>query len=293
MKRKLKGIKFKRVDGIINDGPLIKCKDGSSSYSVMGCENKGGVAESSIDDYGYTPEPRLPEPEPTSQMDCSQGLVFAPSYTETLSIKCQVPPCGTREVRIPARCKYPESQNDCPSGTKYVAGKSYVGCPPGWPKELGCHASRQSEPGICVDTPTNECPEGYDLVISQEPPDFCQQYYSQGKPCPRIMPSRKCVKKDVSGTVQENVQNSLQSLMDKNWLLPAIAIGVGVYLITRKSQKMQEYKGFTLAGPERTLEGQFLIPVMDDDGTVVAEGTGETLEDATEDAKAKIDAIDY
>ena len=181
MKRKLKGIKFKRVDGIINDGPLIKCKDGSSSYSVMGCENKGGVAESSIDDYGYTPEPRLPEP--TSQADCPNGTIFSPSYI----IFSQT---AIGSTRIPAQC---------------------------------------------VDTPTNECPEGYDLVISQEPPDFCQQYYSQGKPCPRIMPSRKCVKKDVSGTVQENVQNALQSLMDKNWLLPAIAIGVGVYLITRKS----------------------------------------------------------
>jgi hypothetical protein len=56
---------------------------------------------------------------------------------------------------------------------------------------------------------------------------------------------------------------------------------------------MQEYKGFTLADPERTLDGQFLVPVMDDNGAVVAEGTGETLEDATEDAKAKIDAIDF
>jgi predicted RNase H-like HicB family nuclease len=56
---------------------------------------------------------------------------------------------------------------------------------------------------------------------------------------------------------------------------------------------MQEYKGFTLAGPERTLDGQFLVPVMDENGAVIAEGTGETLEDATEDAKAKIDAIDF
>jgi hypothetical protein len=56
---------------------------------------------------------------------------------------------------------------------------------------------------------------------------------------------------------------------------------------------MEEYKGFTLASPERTLDGQFLVPVMDDNGAVIAEGTGETLEDATQDAKGKIDAIDF
>jgi hypothetical protein len=180
--KKLKGIKFKNTNGDYGYGP----KRLGDIYTPL-----------PLGDYGYTPEPKIPEPEPTSQADCSQGLVFAPSYTETLAIKCQVPPCGTREVRIPAMCKYPESQNDCPSGTKYVAGESYVGCPPGWPKELGCMPSRQFEPGMCIGTPS-----------------------------PTPTPS---------GTVQGNVQNALQSLMDKNWLLPAIAIGVGVYLITRKS----------------------------------------------------------
>jgi predicted RNase H-like HicB family nuclease len=56
---------------------------------------------------------------------------------------------------------------------------------------------------------------------------------------------------------------------------------------------MEEYKGFSLGGPERTLDGQFLVPVMDENGAVIAEGTGETLEDATQDAKTKIDSIDY
>ena len=54
---------------------------------------------------------------------------------------------------------------------------------------------------------------------------------------------------------------------------------------------MENYKGFTLADPERTLEGQFLVPVTDDNGDVVAEGVGDTLEDATENAKAKVDEL--
>ena len=195
--KKLKGIKFKNTDGGYGYGPVAPAKEcppgtmhdrtrGGACVDIELLKKEGKLPYTPLDDYGYTPEPRLPEP--TSQADCPNGTIFAPSY---------------------------------------------VGCPPGWPTQLGCQPRKQ--PARCVDTPTNECPEGYDLVISQEPPDFCQQYYSQGKPCPRIMPSRKCVKKDVSGTVQENVQNSLQSLMDNNWLLPAIAIGVGVYLITRKS----------------------------------------------------------
>jgi len=183
--KKLKGIKFKNTNGDYGYGP----KRLGDIYTPL-----------PLGDYGYTPEPKIPEPEPTSQADCSQGLVFAPSYTVTLGIKCQVPPCGTREVRVPAMCKYPESQNDCPSGTKYVAGKSYVGCPPG-SEEVGCAPSRQFEPGMCVGTPVITTPTE---AIG-------------GKLAP------------------SSIQNSLQSLMDKNWLLPAIAIGVGVYLITRKS----------------------------------------------------------
>jgi hypothetical protein len=204
--KKLKGIKFKRVDGVLR--PLLnqKCgpETGTEPDGMGGCRSIPKIADLNSPVYGYgdyTPEPKIPEPEPTSQADCSQGLVFAPSYTVTLGIKCQVPPCGTREVRVPAMCKYPESQNDCPSGTKYVAGKSYVGCPPGWPKELGCMPSRQFEPGMCVGTPVITTPTE--------------------KIGGKLAPS--------------SVQNSLQSLMDKNWLLPAIAIGVGVYLITRKS----------------------------------------------------------
>jgi hypothetical protein len=75
--KKLKGIKLKRVDGVINDGPQIKCKDGKLSYSVLGCENRGGVAESSIgggnDDYGYGPVGPAKECPPGTMHDRTRG----------------------------------------------------------------------------------------------------------------------------------------------------------------------------------------------------------------------------
>jgi hypothetical protein len=205
MKRKLKGIKFKRVDGVIYDGPQIKCKDGTLSYSHLGCENRGGVAVpigdcggpfgcgrlpkptdpllySPVYGYGdYTPEPKIPEP--TSQADCPDGTTFSPSYIA-------VAPTGIGAARIPAECKEPKISQPKSCEQQYA---DYLV----WLQENG--------PRIKIKPETKE--------------EFMA----------------KCEGKSATPTVQGNVQNALQSLMDKNWLLPAIAIGVGVYLITRKS----------------------------------------------------------
>lgn len=121
--KKLKGIKFKRVDGVINDFPQIKCKDGTLSYSVMGCENRGGgVAE-------------------------------------------------------------PQSVTDCPPGSWFV-----------------------------VEGEVNKCVQDIDdYGYEAEPKD--------------LQP------KDVSASPIKTM-----GLGGSNWLLPAILVGVGIYMITRKSQ---------------------------------------------------------
>lgn len=152
--------------------------------------NTDGVGSDPSGDYGYTPEPK--NPEPSSQADCPNGMVF-------------------------------------------VAGRSYVGCPPGWPSGLGCNPSEQFQPNMCVEPRSQEwCPAGTTFSPS----------YISGNPNSQMasvarIPA-KCTSTTISptpsngATIQGDVKSAIQSLMDKNWLLPAIAIGVGVYLITKK-----------------------------------------------------------
>lgn len=45
---------------------------------------------------------------------------------------------------------------------------------------------------------------------------------------------------------------------------------------------------FIVSEPERTEDGLFVIKLLLEDGTVLAEGKGETQEDATENAKNSI-----
>jgi hypothetical protein len=47
---------------------------------------------------------------------------------------------------------------------------------------------------------------------------------------------------------------------------------------------MEEY---TFSEPERTEDGAFLVKVIDADGNVLATGSGDSLEQAIEDAKSK------
>lgn len=45
---------------------------------------------------------------------------------------------------------------------------------------------------------------------------------------------------------------------------------------------------YILSKPERTEDGAFLIKLIAEDGTILAEGQGETEEAAIEDAKTKL-----
>jgi hypothetical protein len=45
---------------------------------------------------------------------------------------------------------------------------------------------------------------------------------------------------------------------------------------------------FIVSEPERTEDGLFLIKLLAEDGTTLAEGQGETQEEAIEDAKSKL-----
>lgn len=45
---------------------------------------------------------------------------------------------------------------------------------------------------------------------------------------------------------------------------------------------------YIVSQPERTEEGAFIIKLLAEDGTILAEGQGETEEAATEDAKSKL-----
>lgn len=45
---------------------------------------------------------------------------------------------------------------------------------------------------------------------------------------------------------------------------------------------------FIVSKPERTEDGLFLIQLLAEDGTVLAEGKGETEDSAVEDAKSKL-----
>jgi len=45
---------------------------------------------------------------------------------------------------------------------------------------------------------------------------------------------------------------------------------------------------YILSKPERNEDGAFLIKLLAEDGTILAEGQGETEEDAIEDAKSKL-----
>ncbi len=45
---------------------------------------------------------------------------------------------------------------------------------------------------------------------------------------------------------------------------------------------------YTVSHPERTEDGAFIVKLVAEDGTVLAEGQGETEEAATEDAKSKL-----
>jgi hypothetical protein len=229
--KKLKGIKFKNTDGGYGYGPVAPAKEcppgtmhdrtrGGACVDIELLKKEGKLPYTPLDDYGYTPEPRLPEP--TSQADCPNGTVFAPSY-----VGC--PPgwpsqLGCQPRKQPAQCKEldfgPRSQADCPEGTTFTVfggGKDDLGMP---------------RVGQAMCLKSKSCEQQY--------ADYLDFIKTRG-PQIRIMQKTKeqfmaeCEGKSATPTVQGNVQNSLQSLMDKNWLLPAIAIGVGVYLITRKS----------------------------------------------------------
>ena len=45
---------------------------------------------------------------------------------------------------------------------------------------------------------------------------------------------------------------------------------------------------YIVSEPQRTEDGAFVVQLKADDGTVLAEGVGETLESAIEEAKSKL-----
>jgi hypothetical protein len=219
--KKLKGIKFKNTNG----------------YG---------------DDYGYTPEPKIPEPR--SQADCPMGMVYRPSPT---AIACGG--IGQSECP-PGSCEEPTSQADCPKGTifspAYVSyAKERIGAylNPAQCKELDFGPRSQAD-----------CPEGTTFTVfgggkddlgmprvgtamclkSKVISKSCEQQYAdylvwlqENGPRIKIKPETKeefmakCEGKSAAPTVEPKMMG-----MSANWLVPAILIGVGVYMLTRKSE---------------------------------------------------------
>jgi hypothetical protein len=162
--------------------------------------------------YGdYTPEPKLPEP--TSQADCPDGTTFSPSYI----IFSQT---AIGSTRIPAQCKEldfgPRSQADCPEGTTFrVLG--------GGKDDLGMPRVGQA---MCLKSKSCE----------QQYADYLDFIKTRG-PQIRIMQKTKeqfmaeCEGKSAAPTVEPKMMG-----MSANWLVPAILVGVGIYMLTRKSE---------------------------------------------------------
>jgi len=190
--KKLKGIKF-RADGIINDFPQIKCKDGSLSYSVMGCENRGGVSEIDYPEeyggYGRVGPPK--ECPPGTMHDRTRGGLcvdiellkkegkFKESVFSDLFPKCGpetgTEPDGKGGCRPIGRLWEPQTQADCPEGTKF--------------KPRGC-----------------------------KPPQKCTNNRNT------------CEGTPLSPVTTKNMA------VGSNWLLPALLIGAGIFILTRKSE---------------------------------------------------------
>jgi len=237
--KKLKGIKFKNTNG-------YGYQD-RSQFRIGDCGGPFGCGRN--DDYGYTPEPKIPEPrsqadcpmgmvyrpsptfdacggigqsecppgsceEPTSQADCPTGTVFAPSYISGT-------PGVISAVRVPAQCKEldfgPRSQADCPEGTTFTVfggGKDDLGMP------------RIGKMAMCLKSKSCE----------QQYLDYLD-YIKRRGPQIKIMQKTKeqfmaeCEGKSAAPTVEPKMMG-----MSANWLVPAILIGVGVYMLTRKSE---------------------------------------------------------
>jgi hypothetical protein len=160
-----------------DDNMSFQCKDGSYSTTKENCEKYGGGVADPVDGYGYTPEPKLPEP--TSQADCPDGTTFSPSYISYA-------PTGIGAARIPAECKEPKISQPKSCEQQYLDYLDFI---------------KREGPRIRIMQKTKE------------------QFMAE------------CEGKSAAPTVEPKMMG-----MSANWLVPAILIGVGVYVLTRKSE---------------------------------------------------------
>ena len=145
--------------------------------------------------------------EPQSKLDCPiETPVFYPA--ETLPYEVTDILSGVRTSRRPARCGEPRNQSDCPAGTKFREGM---------PESTG-GAYMRAIPAICVKSTFSD-------LFPKCGPETGTEPDGKGGCRPIGRPSS-----------EPQPQPTKTMGVGSNWLFPAILVGVGIYMITRKSE---------------------------------------------------------
>ena len=162
--------------------------------------------------------------EPISKVDCPiETPVFYPA--ETLPYEVTDILSGIRTSRRPARCGEPRNQSDCPAGTKFREGM---------PETTG-GAYMRAIPAICIKSVFAEDYGGYGPVApAKECPLGTMHDRTRGGACVDIELLKK-EGKFTEGTPLSPITTKTMGV-GSNWLLPALLIGAGIFILTRKSE---------------------------------------------------------
>ena len=157
--------------------------------------------------------------EPQSKVDCPiETPVFYPA--ETLPYEVTDILSGIRTSRRPARCGEPRNQSDCPAGTKFREGM---------PETTG-GAYMRAIPAICIKSVFAEDYGGYGPV---GPPKECG-------PETGTEPDGKGGCRPIGRPIKHGsstpVSTKTMGFGGANWLLPALLVGAGIFILTRKSE---------------------------------------------------------
>jgi hypothetical protein len=186
--------------------------------------------------------------EPQSKVDCPiETPVFYPA--ETLPYEVTDILSGIRTSRRPARCGEPRNQSDCPAGTKFREGM---------PEKTG-GAYMRAIPAICVKSAFSDLfpkcgpetgtePDGKGGCRPIGRPNNIGEAYGEPQTqadCPEgtkfkprgCKPPQKCTnnRNTCEGTPLSPVTTKNMAV-GSNWLLPALLVGAGIFILTRKSE---------------------------------------------------------